>query len=173
MRASFGDREGDPTHAEDWQNRDGKLYRKQLNALGSELQNLLLKRREQAGENVGVQKWSVDPETGIPFLSSPSYTRNPKPDYEFNKETKDKMGYIPKNYSLDFSEFVIYPKESNLQIKQEQLSKQAELLWTLGAIGGYVPNKKVPIGGSIEDLEEFIKNQETDIADFKKTKDSI
>ena len=169
MRASFGDREGDPTHAEDWQNRDGKLYRKQLNALGSELQNLLLTRREQAGENVGVQKWSVDPETGIPKIGM-SFTRDPESDYEFNKETKDKMGYIPKNYLTDFNDVVVYPKESDLQIKQEQLGKQAELLWTLGAIEGYIPDKQVPIGGTIKDLETFVSDYETDIADFKKQK---
>jgi len=169
MRASFGDREGDPTHAEDWQNRDGKLYRKQLNALGAELQNLLLKRREQAGENVGVQKWSVDPETGLPRVGM-SFTRRSEDDYQFNKETEKEMGYIPKNYLLDFSDVVVYPKESDLQIKQQQLNKQAELLWTLGAIEGYIPDKQVPIGGTIKDLENFISSYKTDIADFKKQK---
>ena len=170
MRASFGDREGDPTHAEDWQNRDGKLYRKQLNALGAELQNLLLKRREQAGENVGVQKWSIDPETGLPKLSNHPFRRIAEYDYQFNKETEKEMGYIPKNYLLAFSDVVVYPKESDLQIKQQQLNKQAVLLWTLGAIEGYIPDKQVPIGGTIKDLENFISSYETDIADFKKQK---
>jgi hypothetical protein len=170
MRASFGDREGDPTHAEDWQNRDGKLYRKQLNALGAELQNLLLKRREQAGENVGVQKWSIDPETGLPKLSNHPFRRIAEYDYQFNKETEKEMGYIPKNYLLAFSDVVVYPKESDLQIKQQQLNKEAALLWTLGAIEGYIPDKQVPIGGTIKDLENFISSYETDIADFKKQK---
>ncbi|MCK5138437.1 MAG: hypothetical protein KAQ85_01215, partial [Thermodesulfovibrionia bacterium] len=80
------------------------------------------------------------------------------------------FGYVPKKYRLDFEETVAYEDPIFIK-KQSELSSAAEQLFVEGAQIGYLPTQRIPIGGDIDELESFIKEEKKNIAQFKKDKE--
>lgn len=160
MYLNFGDRKGDPTKAKDWMNSDGRLYRKRLRALESDIQDLFLRRQEKRGDLTGTTKVNAE---GV----ANQFTRVPLRDKEFIQEEVSREGYVPRKYQLNFEDMVVYPTDA-LKKKQEKLSAKAEELFMEGMREGYGPSSAVPIGGSIEQLQKFIKDQKSNFKDFKK-----
>jgi hypothetical protein len=81
-------------------------------------------------------------------------------------------GYVPKQYAIDFQDTVVYAKDRDKE-RQEKLSDEAQRLFIEGAEQGYLPLSAVPIGGTIDDLKTFIKDQNKNLRKYRKNKDVI
>jgi len=81
-------------------------------------------------------------------------------------------GYVPKQYAIEVLDSVVYAKDKDKE-RQEKLTAEAERLFIEGAEQGYLPSSAVPIGGKIEDLRSFIKDQKKAVSKNNKNKDDF
>ncbi len=105
------------------------------------------------------------------FKRSPLNTSNVN-DRRYIAQQIAENGYVPKQYSLDSQDAVVYAKDRDKK-RQEKLTAEAEKLFIQGAKQGYLPLSVVPIGGTIDDLKSFIKDQKKNLWNYSKNKDDV
>lgn len=99
-----------------------------------------------------------------------SLNRSNVNDREYVAQQIAEKGYVPKQYAIEFQDAVVYAKDRDKE-RQEKLTAEAERLFIEGAKQGYLPSSVVPIGGKIEDLRSFVKDQKKNLRKYSKNRD--
>lgn len=170
MQGAFGTTDDHFDVYKHWNNDDAERYKAGINKLESDIQHEFLKRYPGAtGSNPNSTRTAyVQPDgtiTGV-FSRRALDEYNNESDRQFIREEEKEQGYVSKPYSLDFDENVVYGKQESKD-KQATLAKQAEEIFKEGYQMGWRPHRAPNYGASIEDLESWITNNQSSIADYK------